>query len=233
MSSGTPSGSDVFPFVYVPGGAINENKKVTFAALKAAIITGNAFGGSILFERVPHVDGGGADLISFGGYFDTKIDNTVSFPAQQIVSPYAATIANAGSVSIGVDYRQQLDCLASLNVAAFDTDDVYICNWRLVTMVQLTGGGNNEINRSLMTDNYSLVGTGGTPIAALKSERSFYAEAKIIIPAGATAIVSHKAVVTKFERYSGAAIPGVTNLFNLRFVNPMADSIPNITIYKS
>lgn len=223
MTDGTPADGDLFPFVYVPSLGNKSNRKITFAALKALIL-GSGFGTGISFARVAHLDNLGADMGSFGGYINTKIDNTVSFPAQSIDSQYTATIVNSAAYSIGIDYRQNLYIISALSDLALPANDIYDCDYEVETYVNGALVANHKMSDKFFT----------TPDFKNIDEthKTFNSEARFTLAAGATAVITHKIKVTRFERQN-AAIPVASNLLSLRVVNNMADSINNISIYKS
>lgn len=223
MTDGTPAADDLFPFVYVPAIGSKKNRKISFANLKAAIL-GSGFGTGISFARVAHLDNLGADMGSFGGYIDTKIDNTVSFPAQFIDSQYTATIVNSAAYNIGIDYRQNLYIIAELNDLALPSNDLYECNYEVATYLNGSVVHNHKMtSKFFKTNDFKVID---------EENRTFNSETRFTLAAGATAVITHKIKVTRFERQN-AAIPVASNLLSLRVVNNMADNINNISIYKS
>lgn len=223
MATAAIADDDLIPFVYVPGSNIKSNKKITFAGLKSAI-TGNNFGLLVSFSRVAHLDSGGADMGTFGGYVETKIDNTPSFPAQFLTSPYAATITNTSTKTIGLDYRQNLYILTSMVDTAFPTPDVYRCDYEVETYLNGSIVATHKMSdKFFTTPDFKKIG---------EERKTFNSEARFTLAAGATATITHKIKVTYFDRQNGT-IPVATSLFSLRVVNNMADNINNLTIYKS
>lgn len=223
MTTGAIAANDLIPFVYVPGSGIKSNKKTTFADLKTAILTNN-FGGVVSFARVAHLDSGGADMGSFGGYVETKIDNTPSFPAQYLTSQYTATLTNSGATTIGVDYRQNLYIIVALSDLALPANDLYDCDYEVETYLNGALVHKHKMSSKFFT----------TPDFKCIDEeyKTFNSEARFTLAPAGVATITHKIKVTRFERQNGT-IPVASNLLNLRVVNNMADNINNISIFKA